>query len=70
MHKIFFSLFFLLAASEEADYNTFSNYREVRLRHLHLEWDIDLSSQRIFAIADYRFHTLAQQLNHIKLDVY
>lgn len=44
-----------IAICIDIDKNTFSNYRDVRLDHLHLEWLLNLNTKVIDGTAEYTF---------------
>jgi len=48
----------ILALSSSIDPNTFSNYKEVKPDHLHLEWLLDLDNKYINGTAIYDFSVL------------
>ena len=47
------STLILSCISVDLDPNTFSNYLEVRMNHLHLEWLLDLDNKLVNATAEY-----------------
>ncbi|CAD8081833.1 unnamed protein product [Paramecium sonneborni] len=53
----------------DLDANTFSNYVELRMTHLHLEWLLDLDNKIVNATAEYQLKVL-KNVDHIDLDVY
>lgn len=58
-----------LTVAVDTDYNTFSNYRDVRTDHIHLEWLLDLDNKHVNATAEYTFTALTI-LQEIHLDIY
>lgn len=57
MKMILISMF-ILACTAASDPNTFSNYEDVRLDHLHLEWLLDLDERVVNATAVYNFTSM------------
>ncbi|CAD8075443.1 unnamed protein product [Paramecium primaurelia] len=53
----------------DLDPNTFSNYLEVRISHLHLEWLLDLDNKLVNGTAEYQLKVL-KNVDHIDLDIY
>jgi hypothetical protein len=49
------------------DYNTYANYNNVQAQSFHLEWDLDLSAQRIKASISLLFLSLTR-LTQVELD--
>lgn len=54
--KMVYLIFFLgVVFSIDVDKNTFSNYQDVKLEHLHIEWLLNLNSKIIDGCAEYSF---------------
>ena len=49
----------------DVDKNTFSNYKEVKLQHLHIEWLLNLSSKIIDGSAEYTFKVTTANLKEV-----
>jgi leukotriene-A4 hydrolase len=47
--------FLVISKCSSIDPNTFSNYEEVKVNHLHLEWLLDLDNKYINGTAIYDF---------------
>lgn len=54
-NKIILTLLVSFAFCVSEDVNTFSNYHDVQIKHLNLEWILDLDSKWINATAEYKF---------------
>ena len=59
---IFIYLIGIVVQSSEIDPNTFSNYREVQISHIHLEWLLDLENRYINSTVHYNFNVLNDNL--------
>ena len=55
---IFIYLLRIIVQSSEIDPNTFSNYQDVQITHLHLEWLLDLENRYINSTVQYNFKVL------------
>ena len=62
---IFIYLLRILVLSSEIDPNTFSNYQEVQITHLHLEWMLDLENRYINSTVQYNFKVLKDNLETV-----
>ena len=62
---IFIYLLRILVLSSEIDPNTFSNYQEVQITHLHLEWMLDLENRYINSTVQYNFKVLKYNLETV-----
>lgn len=58
------STLFLSGITIDLDPNTFSNYLEVRINHLHLEWLLDLDNKLVNATAEYQLKIL-KNVDHV-----
>ncbi|CAD8093552.1 unnamed protein product [Paramecium sonneborni] len=54
----------------DIDKNTFSNYREVQMQHLHIEWLLNLNQKIIDGSAEYTFRVTTAELKEVHLDIY
>lgn len=52
------------------DVNTFSNYEEVNIQKLHIEWLLDLDKKIINGTAEYSFNVVKSGVKEIDLDIY
>ncbi|KAM3142007.1 hypothetical protein pb186bvf_005880 [Paramecium bursaria] len=66
---IFIYLLRIIVQSSEIDPNTFSNYQDVQITHLHLEWLLDLENRYINSTVQYNFKVLKDNLDRIDLDI-
>ncbi|CAD8181256.1 unnamed protein product [Paramecium pentaurelia] len=68
----FYIIAFLIFTSfgVDIDKNTFSNYREVKMQHLHIEWLLNLRSKIIDGSAEYTFKVTTAELKEVHLDIY
>lgn len=48
----------------DIDQNTFSNYLEVKITHLHLEWLLDLDNKLVNATAEYQLKVI-KNVDHV-----
>lgn len=52
------------------DVNTFSNYYDIKIKTLHIEWLLDLDKRVINATAEYNFDVITNGIKEIHLDIY
>ena len=52
------------------DVNTFSNYYDIKITTLHVEWLLDLDKRIINGTAEYNFEVITNGVKEIHLDVY
>ncbi|CAD8210674.1 unnamed protein product [Paramecium pentaurelia] len=52
------------------DVNTFSNYHEIQIHKLHIEWLLDLNQKIINGTAEYHFNVMKNNIKEIHLDIY
>ena len=62
---IFIYLLRIIVQSSEIDPNTFSNYQDVQITHLHLEWLLDLENRYINSTVQYNFKVLKDNLDRV-----
>lgn len=48
----------------DIDQNTFSNYLEVKITHMHLEWLLDLDNKLVNATAEYQLKVI-KNVDHV-----
>jgi len=60
MYKIYVisAILILSINAIDVDHNTFSNYKDVRIDHLHIEWLLDLDNKYINGTAEYTLTAL------------
>lgn len=47
-----------VAYCKDIDTNTFSNYLDIQITHLHIEWLLDLDAKYINATSEYTFRVM------------
>ena len=52
------------------DVNTFSNYFDIKIKTLHIEWLLDLDNRLINATAEYNFDVITNGVKEIHLDIF
>ncbi|CAD8107824.1 unnamed protein product [Paramecium sonneborni] len=53
----------------EIDVNTFSNYLDVQIKHIHFEWLLNMEKKQINATTKYQFQVIGESINKICLDM-
>lgn len=63
----FYIIAFLILVSfgVDIDKNTFSNYKEVKMQHLHIEWLLNLRTKIIDGSAEYTFKVTTVELKEV-----
>ncbi|CAK74683.1 unnamed protein product (macronuclear) [Paramecium tetraurelia] len=54
----------------DVDKNTFSNYKDVKTQHLHIEWLLNLNDKVVDGSVEYTLKVFANQLSEVHLDIY
>lgn len=62
---IFIYLLRIIVQSSEIDPNTFSNYQDVQITHLNLEWLLDLENRYINSTVQYNFKVIKDNLDRV-----
>lgn len=52
----------VLTLSQQGDPNTFSNYQQAKLTHLHIEWYLNVDDKYVNATATYNFTSTISNL--------
>lgn len=53
----------------DVDKNTFSNYKDVKTMHLHIEWLLNLDEKVIDGCVEYSFKVSANRLSEVRREL-
>ena len=54
-----------LVTAVDIDKNTFSNYKDVKIQHIHIEWLLDLNNKVIDGSVEYTFKVFTGELKQV-----